>query len=305
MVIPVFNEEECLDHLVGRLNSLRNTLAALTNVEFLFVDDGSQDQSLSKLLDHAAAMPHVKVIALSRNFGHQLAVTAGIDHATGDFVALIDADLQDPPEVLAPMLEKIQSGFDVVYGQRRSRRGETLFKKASASLFYRMLSRMCEADIPKDTGDFRIMSRRVVDVLREMREKHRFIRGMVPWIGFKSFAYLYDRDERFAGVTKYPLKKMLSFATNAVLSFSTKPLALAMKIGLGIVLLGIAGAVYMLYLKIFTQTPTPGITAILVAIAILSGAQIMLTALVGSYVAKIFEEAKNRPLYIVARTENL
>jgi dolichol-phosphate mannosyltransferase len=234
-----------------------------------------------------------------------MAVTAGIDHARGDYVALIDADLQDPPEALAPMLATALGGYDVVYGQRRSRRGETLFKRATAAAFYRLLSSMCEVDIPRDTGDFRIMSRRVADVLRQMRERHRFIRGMVPWAGFRATAYTYDRDERFAGVTKYPLRRMLRFASNAILSFSTKPLAVAMRVGIAVVFAGLAGAAYMTYLKLFTHTPVAGVTAILVAIAILSGTQIMLTALVGSYVARVFEEAKNRPLYVVAERANL
>jgi len=305
VVVPVFNEEHCLAALAARLLALRERLSGEANVEFLFVDDGSHDGSAAALTSLAAAHPCVKLVRLSRNFGHQLAVTAGMDHAEGDWVALVDADLQDPPEAIEEMFHRAREGYDVVYGQRRSRKGETAFKRLSAAVFYRVLNSLCDVEMPADTGDFRIISRRVLDTLRLMRERHRFIRGMVPWTGFRSIAFPYDRDQRYAGSTKYPLRKMLQFALNAVLSFSAKPLAVATYFGLLAVLFGIAGALYMLYLKLFTGIPVPGVTAVLVTIVIFSGIQILLVGVVGQYVARIFEESKGRPLYVVTETRNL
>lgn len=305
VVVPVFNEQSCLAETFRRLDNVRSALAHMAELQFLFVDDGSGDGSLAVLDDLADRYQYVQVIALSRNFGHQTAATAGIDHASGDFVALIDADLQDPPEQLGGMLELALKGFDVVYGVRRQRRGETLFKKASAAIFYRLLNYLCDTTIPRDTGDFRIMSRRVVTMLCAMREKHRFIRGMVPWVGFRSTGFEYDRDPRFAGETKYPLKKMLQFAWNAVLSFSWKPLTIAARLGAMIVAAGLVGAGYMLYLKLFTSIPVPGVTAVLVTIVIFGGFQIVLVSLVGEYVARVFEEVKGRPLYVVAHSKNV
>ncbi len=305
VVVPVFNEEACIDALFTRLAKVRQDMAGQVQVEYLFVDDGSRDHSLAMLSSLAAQHSFVKVIGFSRNFGHQIAVTAGIDFAQGDWVALIDADLQDPPELLAPMFEQAQQGFDVVYGQRRSRKGESAFKKFSAAAFYRVLSRLCDVDIPKDTGDFRIMSRRVVDVLKTMRERHRFIRGMVPWIGFKSTAFLYDRDQRFAGETKYPLMKMLKFAANAIFSFSAKPLALATQFGLFAVTLGVCGALYLLWAKLFANYPIPGVVTTVTAITFFGGVQTLLIGIQGEYVARMFEESKGRPLYIVADKLNL
>lgn len=305
VIVPVFNEEECLDALFLRLVDLRESLSNEAEVEFLFVDDGSRDRSVAILAGLAGSQPFVRFISLSRNFGHQVAITAGIDHAAGDWIAVIDADLQDPPEVLADMFRRASEGYDVVYGQRRSRKGETVIKKASAAAFYRLLGLLCDIDIPKDTGDFRIISRRVAETLRNMREMHRFIRGMVPWIGFKSTAHLYDRDERYAGKTKYPMRKMMRFAANAIFSFSAKPLALATRLGLITVLLGLAGALYMLYLKLVLDTPVPGVTAVIVTIIIFGGIQVLLTGLLGAYVGRIFEESKRRPLYVIAETRNL
>lgn len=305
VVIPIFNEEECIQPLFERLVELRNRMREQVEVELLFVDDGSQDNSLPMLLTLSEARPFIKLISLSRNFGHQIAVTAGIDHAEGDWVAVIDADLQDPPEAIADMFALALRGYDVVYGQRRSRKGESTFKKATAASFYRILSALCDVDIPKDTGDFRLMSRRVVTVLRGMREQHRFIRAMVPWVGFRSLAYVYDRDERHAGQTKYPVTRMLKLAANAIVSFSAKPLAVATKLGVIAVTLGLAGAVYMLYLKLFTSIPVPGITSVLVTVVLFGGFQVLFIGLLGEYVARIFEQAKGRPLYVVAEKRNL
>ena len=305
IVIPVFNEEACLPALFSRLTALRAQLAGQADLELLYVDDGSTDRSPALLAALAEQHAHVRLILFSRNFGHQIAVTAGLDHARGDWVAVIDADLQDPPEALADMLALALRGHDVVYGQRRSRRGESWFKRASAAAFYRTLNRLCEIEIPADTGDFRIMSRRVVDALRGMRERHRFIRGMVPWIGFRSAAFVYDREQRHAGATKYPLRKMLRFAANAILSFSAKPLVIATRLGLLVVAAGVAGGLYLLYLKLFTNETVQGHTSMFLLVVLLGGFQILFVGLLGEYVARIFEEAKGRPLYIIAETRNL
>jgi glycosyltransferase involved in cell wall biosynthesis len=305
IVIPLLNEEESITETVKRLQKLQDDLMQEINVEFIFVDDGCKDKTLAYLRSFAIHSSNVKVISLSRNFGHQIAITAGIDLALGDYVAVIDGDLQDPPELIADMYRKALTGFDVVYGKRRSRAGETLFKKATAAAFYRLLNYMCEIDIPTDTGDFRLMSRKVVDAFKQMREKHRFVRGMVPWLGFKSVPLEYDREERFAGETKYPFKKMVVFAMNAILSFSGKPIALAIRLGLFAICVGIIGGAYMLYLKLFTTTPIPGLTTILLSIVLFSGMQILLIGLIGAYIARIFDEIKGRPLYLVAETINI
>ena len=305
IVVPVFNEEESITETVKRLIDLQDNLAQEIDVELVFVDDGSKDRSLSLLKSIAENTASVKVISFSRNFGHQIAITAGIDLAAGDYVAVIDADLQDPPELIADMYRMALTGFDVVYGKRRSRANETIFKKATAASFYRLLNYMCEIDIPTDTGDFRLMSRKVVDAFKQLRERHRFVRGMVPWLGYKSVPLEYDRAERFAGETKYPFRKMLAFATTAILSFSSKPLTMAIRLGFFTIFAGLAGGGYMLYLKLFTNIPVPGLTAILLSIVLFSGVQILLIGVVGEYIARIFEEVKGRPLYLIAETINI
>lgn len=305
IVVPVFNEEESIGETVRRLAGLRDKLLAELNVELVFVDDGSKDRSLALLKEFAARFSYVKILSFSRNFGHQIAITAGIDICLGHYVAVIDADLQDPPELIEDMYRLAQTGIDVVYGKRRTRAGETLFKKVSAAAFYRIMSYMCEIDIPSDTGDFRLMSRRAVDAFKQLRERHRFVRGMVPWVGFKTVALEYDRVERFAGETKYPLRKMLGFATNAILSFSKKPLTMASQLGFFTILAGLIWGAYILYLKLFTNTPVAGLTAILITIIIIGGVQILLMGVIGEYIARIFEEVKGRPLYLVAETVNI
>jgi glycosyltransferase involved in cell wall biosynthesis len=305
IVVPVFNEEESINETVRRLRHLENLSERLFSIEFIFVDDGCQDNTLEILKSFAKDQLNIKIISLSRNFGHQIAITAGIDIAQGNFVAVIDADLQDPPELIRDMYLEALNGYDVVYGKRRTRDGETIFKKITSACFYRIFNWMTEIKIPNDTGDFRLMSRRAVDALKRMPERHRFVRGMVTWLGYKAIAFEYDRDERYAGVTKYPLKKMIMFAINAFLSFSSKPLAIAIRLGLFIIILGLAGALYMLYLKIFTNVAFPGLTAVLISIAIFGGAQILLIGIVGQYIARIFEETKNRPLYFIADRINI
>lgn len=305
VVVPVLDEEDCVDALCARLFALRERMREEAEVELLLVDDGSRDRSVAMLDAIAAGNPFMKLITLSRTFGQQLAVTAGIDHAREGWVAVIDGDLQDPPEAIAEMFRRAQEGYDVVYGQRTSRAGESAFKRASAAAFYRLLSWLSDIDIPHSAGDFRVMSARVVRELKGMRERHRYLRGMVPWLGFRSAAHPYERAARHAGETKYPLRRMLRFAGNAILSFTARPLALATRLGALAVLGGAVGAIYMLYLKLFTDIPVPGVTSILVTIVFFSGVQVMLIGLLGAYIARIFEEAKGRPLYVVERTRNL
>lgn len=305
IVVPVFNEEESITETVRRLQVVQQRLAQEIDVELLFVDDGSKDCSFAMLSGIANTNSSVKVVSLSRNFGHQIAITAGIDLCAGDYVAIIDADLQDPPELIVDMYRLAQGGFDVVYGKRRKRSGETAFKKITAAAFYRLLSYMCEIDIPADTGDFRLMSRRAVDAFKQLRERHRFVRGMVPWVGFKVTPFEYDRAERYAGVTKYPLRKMLAFGADAILSFSKKPLTMTVNLGFFTILVGVLLGIYMLYLKIFTDIPVPGVTALLITIVFFSGVQILLIGVVGEYVARIFEQVKERPLYFVAEKINM
>jgi dolichol-phosphate mannosyltransferase len=275
------------------------------STNFIFVNDGSRDNSFEILRAASADNSSVKVISFSRNFGHQAAITAGIKASNGDWVAIIDGDLQDPPELIGDMLLLAESGYDVVYGQRKSRAGETWFKKFTAASFYKLLSHLCEIPIPRDTGDFRLMSRRAVDAFNSLNEKHRFVRGMVPWIGFPSIALKYDRSARFAGETKYPLKKMVSFAFNAILSFSSKPLTIAIRLGLIIIFLAVLWAIYAVYVRFFSHEALPGFTAILVAITFFSGVQIFLIGIVGEYIGKIFEEVKGRPIYVISETINI
>jgi glycosyltransferase involved in cell wall biosynthesis len=305
IVVPVYNEEESLEETFSRLHQLRAKLSDELDIEFIFVDDRSTDGSSAILARLARENSHVKVVTFSRNFGHQIAITAGLDHAKGDYIAIIDADLQDPPELIEDMYRLARKGYDVVYGQRRSRTGESWFKKITAATFYRIMSYMCEMEIPVDTGDFRLISRRVADAVGQLRERHRYMRGLVPWVGFTSVAMPYDRQGRFAGRTKFSLRKMLGFAINAILSFSKKPLTVATRIGLATVLMGIIGALYMLYMKLFTSIPVPGLTAILVTIVIFGGVQIFLIGIVGEYIARIFEEVKGRPLYVIEEKVNL
>ncbi|MDO9236545.1 MAG: glycosyltransferase family 2 protein [Aquabacterium sp.] len=306
VIIPILNEQDSISETIRRLVLVNDKHSREIEFEFIVVDDGSTDDSLTQLRIAAQQQSSIKVISLSRNFGHQIAITAGMDHASGDYVAIIDGDLQDPPELIYNMYQiALRQGVDIVYGKRVSRAGETLFKKGTAALFYRLMRYMCEIDIPSDTGDFRLMSRRATDSLKQMREKHRFVRGMVPWMGFKSMPFEYARAERFAGETKFPLRKMVAFASNAILSFSSKPLTLAIRIGIMLLAAGLMGGLYILYLKLFTNTTVPGLTAILLSIVIFSGIQILLIGVVGEYIARIFDEIKQRPLYFIGEKINM
>lgn len=269
------------------------------DVELIFVDDGSRDNTRTLLREFAAEDDRIRIIGFARNFGHQIAVTAGIDAASGDAVVLIDADLQDPPEVVHQMIVKWREGYDVVYGTRTDRPGESAMKLATARGFYRLLSRLSDVPIPLDTGDFRLMSRRVVDTLRAMPERDRFVRGMVSWIGFRHTAIPYKRSERFAGESKYPLKKMLRFATDGIVSFSTKPLQMSILLGMFAASVALAGILYALVLRVFTNIWVEGWTALMIAVLLLGGVQLICVGLLGEYIGRIYNEVKQRPLYVV------
>lgn len=306
LIIPIFNEEEVLPELHRRLREVMADLEqSVRSWEVVFVNDGSKDRSLSMLKEIAASEARFKVISFSRNFGHQVAITAGIDHAEGDAVVIIDADLQDPPEVVKEMIAKWRTGFDVVYGVRRTRAGETWFKKATAIAFYRILGVMLGGmSIPVDAGDFRLIGRPVVLTLRSLKEKHRFVRGMVTWVGFKQFALLYDREARFAGETKYPLTKMIRFAMDAITSFSIVPLRFATWLGVLAGLLAGVAAVAVIYAKLFLHDTVQGWTTIMIAVALGSSAQLIMIGVLGEYIGRIYEEIKRRPLYVTAEQVN-
>ena len=305
VVLPVYNEEDCIEETLYQLEKIRQNNDDGPDLEFIFVDDGSIDATVKIIREHMDKNSFVKLIEFTRNFGHQIAITAGIDAAFGDFIAIIDSDLQDPPEHIIDMYKIAIKGFDVVYGLRKTRSGETLLKKVSAYCFYWFINRVSDTEVPHNTGDFRLISRRAANVLKNMPERHRFIRGMVPWTGFKSVAFEYNRKKRFAGKTKYPMRKMANFAFEAVLSFSSKPIILTIYLGLIVAVIGFLGSFYILMLKLLSDQVVPGITSIILFITMFSGVQIFLIGVVGSYVAKIFEEVKKRPLYVIKESTNL
>lgn len=272
--------------------------------ELIFVNDGSQDGTLQLLKGIALADKNVKVIDFSRNFGHQIAVTAGVFHSQGDATVIIDADLQDPPCVIEQMVEKWKQGYDVVYAKRKKRKGETLFKLLTAKCFYRFLHYMAEIEIPLDTGDFRLMDRKVVEAFKKMPERNRFVRGMVSWVGFDQTYVEYERDERYAGTTKYPLKKMLRFATDGIISFSTKPLKIVRTLGFLTIFVAILLLGYSLAAKFITHTVVSGWTSLMVAITFFSGVQLFSIGLLGEYIARIYDESRQRPLYIIKEKIN-
>ncbi|MBO9579435.1 MAG: glycosyltransferase family 2 protein [Sphingobium sp.] len=298
LVIPCYNEQEVIGETLDRLAQLCKTLHDYA-FEIVCVDDGSRDKTYELLCAAAETMPDLRIVKFSRNFGHQIAVTAGIDAAGGDAIVLIDADLQDPPEIVSQMIAKWEEGFDVIYGVRTSRAGESAFKQVSARGFYRFLNTLSEVPIPLDTGDFRLMSRPVVEVLKSMPERHRFVRGMVAWIGFKQTALPYERAERFAGESKYPLRKMVRFAMDGILSFSTKPLRLAVGLGLTSAALAMLGIAYALALRIFSSVWVEGWTALMIAVLFMGGVQLLSLGIIGEYIGRIYSEVKRRPLYIV------
>jgi len=303
IIVPCYDEVEVVAHLRARLEHVCHALHV--PVEIILVNDGSTDRTMDLLLDWAAANPQVKVLGLARNFGHQAAITAGLDHARGDAVAIMDADLQDPPEVIADMLAEYRRGYDVVYGQRMDREGETWLKRFSAWAFYRLMRIFIYKDLHPDAGDFRLISRPCLEALRGMRETHRFLRGMVAWVGFSQTGVKYRRPARVGGRTKYRLRKMLSFAWTAAMAFSPAPLRLSFLTGFGLTLVGVGYGVYAFLRWMLGLYVVPGWTSVIVILCLIGGAIQMSLGILGEYVARIFEESKGRPLYVVSTAINL
>jgi len=297
IVIPVYNEEAVVHETYRRLQNVMDATGEA--YELIFVNDGSRDRTAGIISELCSRDDTVKLIDFARNFGHQVAITAGMDYAEGDAVVVIDADLQDPPELILDMIAKWKQGYEVVYAKRIARKGETWFKKTSARMFYRVLRASTEIDIPVDTGDFRLIDRRVCDEMKRLPEKNRFVRGLVSWVGFRQTAIEYVRDERFAGETKYPLKKMIKLCLDGITSFSYKPLKLA---GYAGALSSLAGFLYMLvvfYLRLFTHKAVPGWSSLMIIQLFFSGFTLIMLGAVGEYIGRIYDESKGRPLYIV------
>jgi dolichol-phosphate mannosyltransferase len=299
LVIPICNEEEVLPRLVGRIKLLLRRLDG--EAEVIFVDDGSRDGSVGYLQEMVATQPGFRLVELSRNFGHQIAITAGMEAARGDAVIVMDADLQDPPEVVLDLVAKWKEGFEIVYARRISRQGETWFKRFTARLFYRLLERMTTVDIPRDVGDFRLVGRKALETFKHMPEHDRFVRGMFGWMGFKQAAVPFERPARTAGQTKYPFWKMVHLAAHGVVSFSEKPLHMALWAGLAISAFAMLLGVYATLAWIFETGVAAGWTSIVVIVSLLSGINLFMMGVVGLYVGSIHAEVKRRPLYVVER----
>ncbi|MDT8344358.1 MAG: glycosyltransferase family 2 protein [Thermohalobaculum sp.] len=298
VVVPCFNEAEVFPETVRRILDACRGLGR--EFEVIFVDDGSTDATWTLIAAARADDPRIKGVKLARNHGHQLALTAGLAAASGDPILMLDADLQDPPELLPDMLALMERGYDVVYGKRRSRRGETWFKLASASAFYRLLGRLSDVEIPADTGDFRLVSRKVLDEFLKMPERNRFVRGMFAWLGHRQIGLEYDRDERAAGTTKYPLRAMLRFATDAFTSFSALPLKIASTMAFGSFIVTAAVGLYVAWSLIFLST-VPGWASLLLILSFFAGIQLLTLGIMGEYVGRIYTEVKGRPVFVIDR----
>ncbi len=303
VVIPVYNEELVILETYKRLKSVMDSLKE--TYELIFVNDGSRDKSASILEEICEGDQNVKLVDFSRNFGHQMASTAGMDYSSGETIVLIDADLQDPPEIIPRMLEKWREGFDVVYGVRLKRKGETFFKKFTSKAFYRLLNSMTEVEIPLDTGDFRLVGRKVCDALKTTNERSRYLRGLISWMGFRQIGLEYERDKRFAGKTKYPLKKMFKFAFDGISSFSYKPLKLATYFGSFVSILSFIYLLVVIYKGLFTNSTVTGWASTLAVSLFFNGIVLIILGIMGEYIGRIFDEVKGRPLYIIRDTKNI
>jgi len=303
LVIPMYNEGLVVPFLTSGLEQFTTELRG--EAEVVLVNDGSTDSTLQQIVEWARQNPRVKVVNLSRNFGHQIASTAGLDYATGDAVVLLDSDMQDPLSVIHQMVGRYCEGYDVVYGLRKARRGETWFKRLTAWLFYRLMRRLVHKDLPVDAGDFRLLSRPCLDALQQMRETHRFLRGMVAWVGFPQTGVQYERSPRIAGSSKYTLTKMVKLAWTAATSFSIFPLKVSTLLGVIVTLLGLEEAVRAVLSKIFHWYVVPGWSSLTVLISIIGGATLVSIGVLGEYVGKLYEQTKNRPLYLVSQTVNV
>ncbi len=304
LVVPMYQEDkvvnECYKRLTEVLNSIENY-----DYEIICINDGSKDKTLELLEEIASRNNKVKILSFARNFGHQQAVTAGLKYVSGDAIVIIDADLQDPPETIPEMLKLWEEGYQVIYGKRKTREGESSFKLLTAKMFYKTLNALSDVDIPKDTGDFRLVDRQVVDVINSLPEHNKFLRGLWSWCGFKQIPYEYERKERFAGETKYPLKKMLKLASDGIISFSTKPLKFVGALGLIAIAISICIMIYTLISFIFKlNNLTAGWTSLMVAITFFAGVQLLSIWIMSEYIARIHEESKNRPQYIIEKKIN-
>ena len=305
LVIPMYYEEQVAKECYKRVTKVLKELKEY-DYEIIFVNDGSKDKTLPILEEIAKKDKKVKVISFSRNFGHQAAVTAGLKYVTGDAIVIMDADLQDPPELIPDMLKYWEDGYEVIYGKRKTREGESAFKLLTAKAFYNTLNKLSDVEIPKDTGDFRLVDKKVVDVINSLPEHNKFLRGLFSWVGFKQYAYEYERKERFAGKTKYPLKKMLKLAQDGILSFSTKPLKIVGGFGIISVIISIAILIYSILSFAFKwNNLTPGWTSLMCTVTFLGGVILISLWMIGEYIARIYDETKQRPQYIVDKTINI
>lgn len=297
IIIPFYNEESNIDHLMQRVLSVLNAMK--NNYEIICVNDGSQDNSLKLLLEYHHRHPTIKIVNLSRNFGKEIALTAGLDYARGAAVIILDADLQDPPELMEKLIEKWREGYDVVYGTRRSRQGETWLKRLSAKAFYQTIGKMSHIPIPADTGDFRLLDRRVVEALKQMPERTRFMKGLFSWVGFKQTSIIFDREPRFQGKTTWNYWKLWNFAIDGITSFSFLPLKIWSYVGVIISLLSLLYASFLIMRTIILGIDVPGYASIMVAILFLGGIQLITLGIIGEYLGRVYEEVKGRPLYFV------
>ncbi|MDP4115810.1 MAG: glycosyltransferase family 2 protein [Bacteroidota bacterium] len=301
IIVPLYNEELVVNEAYKRLKAVMDYTRE--SYEIIFVNDGSKDRTVEMTRKICKKDKNIKLLSFSRNFGHQVAITAGMNNSSGNAVIVIDADLQDPPEVMLKMIEKWKQGFDVVYGKRLKRKGETFFKKTTAKLFYRTLKSMTDINMPVDAGDFRLIDRKVCDALKSIPERNRYVRGLISWLGFKQTGVEFIREERFAGETKYPLKKMVKFASDALTSFSYKPLKLATYIGAIISVFSFLYMVFILFEKMFTEFTVQGWTFIVALSLLFNGLMFIMLGIIGEYIGRIYDEAKGRPLYIIDEKE--
>ncbi len=300
VIIPIYNEKDNIPELYQRLTSVANKISA--RYELIFVNDGSRDASLHKLIELSKQDNHVFYINFSRNFGHQIAVTAGLDLCSGQAVVIIDADLQDPPEIIEELYHKYKEGYEVVYAKRSKRKGESWFKLLTAKVFYRLLVKITSIKIPVDTGDFRLVDRKIVDYLKLMPEQNKFLRGQIAWLGFNQTYVEYERQERKHGVTGYPFSKMLRFALDGITSFSDKPLTLVMQAGIGVSFIAFLVILYTLYGYFIGKQTVPGWASTMVSILFLGGIQLISIGIIGLYLSRINKNVINRPLYLIQNT---
>jgi glycosyltransferase involved in cell wall biosynthesis len=301
VVVPVYNEEECIRELYDRLSGVLHNNSAY---ELIFVNDGSRDNSYPLLAALASKDKKVKLLNLSRNFGKEIAMTAGLDRAQGDAIVIIDADLQDPPELISEMIKKWRQGYQVVYAQRISRKGESFLKKLTSDLFYRLFKRLINFEIPQNTGDFRLLDSQAVDAIRQVKDKNRFMKGIFAWIGFKSTEVLYHREPRYKGRTKWGGIKLLGLAIDGITSFSAFPLKISMIIGILVSFFSFAYLLFILVSKLFMGIAVPGYPSLLSTVLFIGGVQFILIGILGEYIGKISSEVKDRPLYLVQEEVN-